>query len=262
VARAVAVAAGRVVYAGSVAGVGGFIGPATEVVDLDGRMVMPGIHDGHIHPLAGGRQLTQPNLNSKALQHPAFIEAIARLLTKTRRFEPDTWLEVFGWDPVVMKKRPTKHDLDRLETSRPILVRSVDGHSALANSRALQIAGVTAATPNPKGGRIAREKGGEPTGFLYDNAIGLVARKLPEPTTEQDAASLRAAYDEMVKKGITSFLEAATDESQLRAIGAPQRPRPATSALGGRARGRRPAGRRPGGTDGVRRAHARHLRAA
>jgi predicted amidohydrolase YtcJ len=218
VARAVAVAGGRVVYAGSVAGVQGFIGPATEVIDLGGRMVMPGIHDGHIHPLAGGRQLTQPNLNSKALQYPAFIDAVARLIAKTRRFEPDTWLEVFGWDPVVMKKRPTKHDLDRLETSRPILVRSVDGHSALANSRALRIAGVTASTPNPKGGRIARESGGEPTGFLYDNAISLVGRKLPRPTTEQDAASLRAAYGEMVKKGITSFLEAATDESQLRAM--------------------------------------------
>ena len=193
VARAVAVAGGRVVFAGSVAGVEGFIGPATEVIDLGGRMVMPGIHDGHVHPLASGRQLTRPNLNSKALQHPAFIDAIARLLAKTRRFEPDTWLEVFGWDPVVMKKRPTKHDLDRLETSRPILVRSVDGHSALANSRALQIAGVTSSTPNPKGGRIARDKGGgEPTGFLYDNAIGLVGRELPEPTTEQDAASLRA----------------------------------------------------------------------
>jgi predicted amidohydrolase YtcJ len=88
VARAVAVAAGRVVYAGSVAGVEGFIGPATEVIDVGGRMVMPGIHDGHVHPLAGGRQLTEPNLNSKALQYPAFIDAIARLIAETRRFEP------------------------------------------------------------------------------------------------------------------------------------------------------------------------------
>jgi len=218
VAQALAVTDGQLAYVGSAAGVESFTGPGTEVIDLNGRMVMPGIHDGHIHPLAGGRQLTQPNLNAQALQRSELLDAVAKLLARSRRFEPDTWLEVVGWDAVVMKNIPTKRDLDRLETSRPILIRSLDGHAALANSRALQIAGVSASTDNPEGGRIAPGRGGSPTGLLYDNAISLVGRRLPNPTNEQNAASLEAAYEQMIKQGVTSHLEAATGETDLKAM--------------------------------------------
>lgn len=103
VAQALAVTDGKLAYVGSAAGVESFTGPGTEVIDLNGRMVMPGIHDGHIHPLAGGRQLTQPNLNAQALQRSELLDAVAKLLARSRRFEPDTWLEVVGWDAVVMK---------------------------------------------------------------------------------------------------------------------------------------------------------------
>ena len=117
-----------------------------------------------------------------------------------------------------MDKLPTKEDLDKLETSRPIIVFSLDGHIALANSRALAIGGVDASTPDPPGGEIRRGRSGEPTGILLDSAIGLVADKVPPLTAEQNARALAAAYAEMAKQGITSYLEASAGEEELAAM--------------------------------------------
>jgi predicted amidohydrolase YtcJ len=220
VAEAVAVAGGRITYVGSDAGAGAHIGAGTEVLELRGRTLMPGIHDAHMHPLAGGVSLTKPTLNYRKLDIKEFLDAIRKLLARSRDQEPDGWLSVDLWEPLGMDRQPTKKDLDRLPTRRPILVIDLSGHTAVANSRALELAGITASTPDPPGGRIKRGPRREPTGILFDNAITLVFRKIPVPTTAQNADALQAAHDEIAKRGITSYLDASAGETELSALAA------------------------------------------
>ena len=217
-ARAVAVSGGTIVFVGSEHGAREYVGKGTEVLDLHGRMVLPGIHDGHIHPLSGGRSLTAPSLNYEQLSLSEFLDRIAALLKATSEDEPDGWLVVGQWDAVAMGTLPDRHDLDALPTSRPIFVRSLDGHIAVVNSRALEIAGITAATPDPPNGEIRRDRNGEPTGVLLDGAIGLVSSVIPPPTVEQNARSLKAAFELMNSVGITSYLDASAGEDQLGAL--------------------------------------------
>ncbi len=217
-AEALAISGGRITYVGSTAGARALAGTATEVIDLAGRMVLPGIHDGHMHPLSGGLVLTQPSLNYRELNLKQFVAAIRKLLARSVEEEPDGWLQVELWDATAMDKLPTKEDLDKLETSRPILVISLDGHIALANSRALEIGGVDASTPDPPGGEIRRGPGREPTGILLDSAINLVFDQIPKRTPEQNAKALAAALRVMAKQGITSFLEVSAGEDELAAL--------------------------------------------
>ena len=218
VAEAVAVTGGRIAYVGSDSGAGAHVGAGTEVIDLRGRTLMPGIHDGHTHPLAGGLSLTKPTLNYRKLDLKEFVAAIRKLLARSSDEEPNGWLSVDLWEPSGMDRQPTKADLDRLPTKRPILVVDLSGHTAVANSRALELAGITASTPNPPGGRIERGARREPTGVLQDNAIGLVARKIPPLTEAQNAGALNVAHEEMAKRGITSYLDASVGRTELAAL--------------------------------------------
>ncbi len=217
-ATALAVSAGNLIAVGSDAEIQALTGPATEVIDLSGATVMPGIHDGHTHPFDGGMLLTEPTLNYAQLDLRQFVKRIGRLLARSSDGEPDGWLVISLWDATAMDELPTKEDLDGLKTERPILVYSLDGHIALANSRALELAGIDSSTPDPPGGEIRRGRGREPTGILLDNAIGLVAKLVPAPTTEQNADALAAGYELMAEMGITSCLHAAAGERELAAL--------------------------------------------
>ena len=146
-ASAIAITAGEIVYVGNDGGVRDHIGPGTEVINLKGRMVMPGIHDGHVHPLSGGRTLTAASLFYAQLNLQQFLKRIAGFLEDTVADEPDTWLRVGQWDAIAMGNLPTRRDLDGLDTARPIIVFSLDGHIALVNSRGLQIASVDETLP-------------------------------------------------------------------------------------------------------------------
>jgi hypothetical protein len=219
-AQAVAVTGGRIAYVGSDSGVASFVGAGTEVIDLRGRTLMPGIHDGHMHPLAGGLALTKPTLNYRKLDLAPFIAAIRKFLERSADQEPDGWLSVDLWEPLGMDRQPTKEDLDRLPTRRPIIVIDLSGHTAVVNSRALELAGISASTPDPKGGKIRHRRNGEPTGILLDDAIGLVTQKIPPLTTEQNADALEAAHKEIARQGITSYLDASVGDTELAALAA------------------------------------------
>lgn len=219
-ATAVAVARGRLIAVGSDAEVRAMVTPATEVIDARGATVMPGIHDAHAHPFAGGQLLTAPTLNYAILDLEQFVNRIGRLLARSSEREPDGWLDVSLWDATAMDELPTKSDLDRLPTRRPVLVTSLDGHIALANSRALELAGIEASTDDPPGGEIRRGHGREPTGILLDNAIGLVSRLIPSATTEENADAIAAGYEVMARSGVTTCLHAAADEKELAALAA------------------------------------------
>jgi predicted amidohydrolase YtcJ len=209
--QALAVRDGRIVYVGSDVGVAPSIGPHTAVVDLHGRVLMPGLVDGHMHPLQGGASLLKCNLDYAQLRIAEIQARIQRCLDETRSREPDGWLEVVNWFQEGMLPAgttATRATLDALSTQRPILVVSSFGHTALVNSRAIRLAGVDASTKDPLGGRIGRDASGAPSGILEDAAQELASKLLPAPTPAEDVNAALAALDALRAQGITTFLDA------------------------------------------------------
>ncbi len=219
--QAVAIRDGRFVYVGTDAGVDAYIGPRTRVVDLQGRLLMPGLVDGHMHPLQGGASLIKCNLNYVQLSVEQLQQRIQVCLDATRAQEPDGWLDVVNWFQEGMTPAGVATNralLDALRTRRPIVVQSSFGHSSLVNSRAIGIAGITAETADPLGGKIGRDAAGAPSGLLDDAAQDLVSDKMPKPTAEDDLKSAMAALDAMRRQGITTFLDAAAVPPALAAF--------------------------------------------
>ena len=210
--QALAILDGRIAYVGSNEGLDPYLGPRTVEVDLKGRFLMPGIIDGHMHPLEAGAQLLKCNLNYESLTVAEMQARIQACLDKTTAQEPDAWLEVVNWFQETMRPagvRTSKATLDGLKTRRPIIVLSSQGHTGLANSRALALAKIDASTKDPVGGKFWREATGLPTGLLEEAAaFSTVTALLPTPTLAQDVASARAALNAMNRQGVTSFLDA------------------------------------------------------
>ncbi|WP_437995811.1 amidohydrolase [Sorangium sp. So ce185] len=224
--QAVAVREGKIVYVGADSGVQGYVGPRTEVVDLKGRMLMPGLVDGHLHVMSGGAQRLMCSLEYKTHTIAQLQQKIQACLDSEPAKGPDQWLEVTSWDrqgTVSVDADPTRAALDALKTQRPILVHSTDHHSALTNARGMALAGITAKTPDPVGGKIGRDAGGQPTGIFEDAGIALVSAAMPPPTPEDDVRSAKAALDAIRRQGVTTFMDAWSDERALRAFTAVQR---------------------------------------
>src|ERR1700722_17905599 len=187
--RALAIRAGRIVYVGDDAGLAAFLGPKTTVVDLHGRMLMPGLVDGHSHPLQGGGTLLKCNMNYEQLTIGQMQKRIQSCLDQTRAREPDGWLEVVNWFQEGMLPAGTvtnRGTLDALATKRPIWVQSSFGHTGLVNSRGLQLAGITAQTHDPLGGKVGRDTSGNPSGILEDAAQEIVAKQIAAPTPAEN----------------------------------------------------------------------------
>ncbi len=210
-AQAVAIRGGRIVYVGDDNGVAAFAGPATISVDLKGRFLMPGIVDGHMHPEEAGTTLLKCSLNYEALTVAQVQTRIQACIDASKGKEPDGWLEIVNWFqegmlPVGVKT--SRATLDALNTRRPIIVSSSFGHTVLANSRALALAKITAATPDPLGGKVWRDADGNPTGLLEDSAFDVFATLVPKPTPAQGVQAAVAALQAMNRQGVTSFLDA------------------------------------------------------
>jgi predicted amidohydrolase YtcJ len=213
--QAVAVRDGKIVYVGTNAGAADWVGANTKVIDLGGRMLMPGFVDAHLHALAGGRALLQCDLAYAPLSHAQLAAQIQTCLSSTAAREPDAWLEVVNWDRQATSSisgDPTKALLDGLTTQRPIVITSSDFHSVLANSRALSLAGVTAATPDPSGGKFLRDAKGAPTGICEDAASWQVKAAIPPDTDADLLKQGRAALAAMREQGITTFMDAASSD--------------------------------------------------
>ena len=224
--QALAIRAGRIVYVGSDAGLTAFVGPKTMVFDLRGRMLMPGLVDGHMHPLQGGGTLLKCNLNYEQLNAATMQARIQACLDHDRAKEPDAWLEVVNWFQEGMVPagiRTDRRTLDTLKTQRPIFVESSFGHTALVNTRALKMAGVSAQTPDPLGGKVGRDSAGNPTGILEDAAQETIAKLIPPPTPADDVKAAAAALDALRRQGITTFLDAAAEAPSLEAFSTVQR---------------------------------------
>ncbi|MBP1659771.1 MAG: hypothetical protein H6P95_963 [Candidatus Aminicenantes bacterium] len=217
-AEAVAVAGGKILFAGHTRGALRFRGEATRVVDLGGRMVLPAFQDSHIHLVTGGVELGLCDLNGLGTKE----EVQAKVRDYARAHPDAAWITGGGWDlPLFPAANPRREDLDALVPDRPAVLASADGHSAWVNSRALAAAGITRDTPDPAGGRIERDpRSGEPTGTLRESAAGLVERCVPGLRPEDYIRGLQAGLALVNRFGIASIVEASAGPELLDAYAA------------------------------------------
>jgi predicted amidohydrolase YtcJ len=202
-AAALAAWRGRIIAIGSDDDVRKLAGPVTRVVDLHGRRVVPGFFDSHVHLLGSGQSLSEVALKDCADE----AEFGKRLKEFDRKLPAGRWLTGGEWDHdrTFGGKLPTAAILDKYIPSRPAFLRRYDGHMALANSKALQMAGVGPQTPEKPGGIIYRHPGSKtPTGLLRDNAMGLVDRIIPPPNDDEVVEAVRVALESLRQNGVTS----------------------------------------------------------
>ncbi|MEU9091994.1 amidohydrolase [Streptomyces sp. NPDC048428] len=181
------------------------IGPRTEVVDLAGRLLLPGFQDAHIHPVTAGQELAQCNLTD-AGDATATIAAVRAYADANPQQE---WITGGGWSMDAFDGgAPTRQQLDTAVPDRPACLVNRDHHGAWANSRALALAGIDRHTPDPADGRIERDDRGEPTGLLQEGAMDLVARHAPRSTAADRLAGLLRAQRLLHAYGITAWQDA------------------------------------------------------
>lgn len=216
-AQAVALRSGRILYVGTDAGAELRIGPKTRVIDLKGKMLLPGFHDSHVHLVGGGIELAECDLNGMTE-----MDQIVDAVRKFAAAHPEKkWIRGGGWPLTLSDGNPRKEILDRILPDRPVILDAFDGHSSWVNSKALEIAGITKQTPDPPRGRIERDpKTGEPSGTLRESAGRLVIKKIPPYSHEECVAGLRRGMEMANRFGITSIQEAHARDYHLKAFAA------------------------------------------
>jgi predicted amidohydrolase YtcJ len=214
-AQAVAVLGDRIVAVGSAAEVAAWRGPATQVLDAGGRLVLPGFNDSHVHFIEGSSSLTEVQLKN-ATSPQDFARRIGDF---ARALPAGEWITGGNWDdqsfatPVL----PTRRDIDALTPDHPVFVSRYDGHMALANSLALKLAGVDRNTPDVPGGVIVRDADGEPTGLLKDAAMNHVLKVIPPLTRERRLRFIRAGLAHAASLGVTSVQHMSADFADIAA---------------------------------------------
>ncbi|HEV8264048.1 MAG TPA: amidohydrolase [Gemmatimonadales bacterium] len=206
VAEALAVRGGRIAFVGSTRGALALAGPRTERLDLAGRTVIPGIVDAHAHLLGLGQALRTVNLVGTR----SYDEVVARVVERAKTARPGEWIRGRGWDQNdwADTRFPTHQALSRAVPNNPVYLTRVDGHAALVNAKALELANVTATTADPTGGRFIRDSAGAPTGVLVDAAQGVVGRVIPPPTRAELREQTLAAIAEANRWGLTGIHDA------------------------------------------------------
>jgi predicted amidohydrolase YtcJ len=201
-AEAVAVLGDRIVEVGSNSEIGAWRGPHTKVIRAEGRLLLPGFNDAHVHFLSGGMELDSVQLTD-ATSPEEFARRIGERARKTPKGE---WILGGDWDETKWNPQeiPTKDLIDSLTPDTPVFVSRYDGHMVLANSLALRLAGITAQTPDPPGGVIVRDAQGNPTGALKDAAMDMAAKAIPPPTHEQRLRAIERAIEHALSLGVTS----------------------------------------------------------
>jgi predicted amidohydrolase YtcJ len=213
-----AVRGGRIVYLGPDAGAEPLRGPRTRVIDLAGRAVTPGLIDAHSHLAGLGQALQQVDLVGTA----SFEEVVGRVREAASHVPPGTWVGGRGWDQNDWpEKRFPAHDaLSAAVPDHPVWLTRIDGHAALLNARAMEILGIGATVQDPAGGRFLRDAAGRPTGVLIDNAMDVVAGRVPEPSLEDRLRALRLAARHCVERGLTAVTDMGIGDGDYRAYSA------------------------------------------
>lgn len=213
-AEAVAITEGRIAFVGSNSGADELIGSNTNVVDLNGRMMLPAFQDSHIHPIGGGIEASACDLNG--LNDLASYRSV---IGEYAAANPDVeWITGGGWAMSVFGPggAPSRTIIDELVPDRPVFLTSQDGHTGWANSRALEIAGINKDTPDPVDGRIDRDPvSGEAIGSLQEGAMSLVRQYVPGDTPATRRQGLIYAQNMLHSYGITSIQDASVRRDSL-----------------------------------------------
>ncbi|MBA2381908.1 MAG: amidohydrolase [Chloroflexi bacterium] len=204
-AEAVAVRGERIVAVGSVAEIDELVGPGTRVVDLAGRLLLPGFQDAHIHPISAGVDRLQCDLR----QARGRDGVLATIRSFVAAHPDDPWIIGSGWYMADFANgTPRREDLDGIVSDRPAIFPNRDGHSTWVNTKALELAGIDRDAPDPTDGRIERDPDGTPTGTLHEGAAAAAERLMPVTTREQMADGLRLAQSYLHSLGITAWQDA------------------------------------------------------
>ena len=216
--EALAVGGTRIAAIGTTAAMKRHIGQKTQVIDLQGRLVIPGFVEGHGH--FSGVGLTQLNLN---LMHARTWDEIVRMVEgAVKDAKPGQWIYGRGWHQQKWETKPvpsvegfpTHESLSRVSPDNPVLLTHASGHATFANARAMEVSGVTGKTPNPPGGDFLKDDKGNPTGLFRETASRLIRSGAGEPSRTADEETARArrilelASQEVLSKGVTSFQDA------------------------------------------------------
>jgi predicted amidohydrolase YtcJ len=205
-ASALAVRGGRVLFVGSDAEARVLAGPSTQVIDLHGATVVPGIVDAHAHLLGLGNKLARVDL----VGSKSYDEVVSRVKAWSKDVKPGVWIQGRGWDQNLWptKQFPTHEALSRAFPNNPVVLTRIDGHAVLANAKAMELARVTAATADPSGGRIVKLPSGAPSGVFVDNANDLIERAIPAASRADDRKAILAAIADANKMGLTGIHDA------------------------------------------------------
>jgi predicted amidohydrolase YtcJ len=178
------------------------LGNVTHRVDLEGRAIIPGLIDAHIHFLDYSRSLSKVNLDGVSSKQ----EVLSMVADKAREVGPGKWVLGGGWNNNLWSPPdfPTRQDLDRVAPNNPVYLDRKDLHSCWVNTLALQKAGVTSETPDPPEAAIGRDDAGDPNGLFYESAVRLMRRAIDEPP-EDAKTSMRRGFDALLSMGLTGF---------------------------------------------------------
>ncbi len=193
----------RIIFAGSRNSAEKYIDKNTRIIDLKGKLMLPGFIDNHVHFISGGFYL-----NGLDLRKAKSVKEFQNLLLKYAQEHPGEWITGGDWDHEAwdIKEPPTRYDIDAVVKNTPVFVSRFDGHMAVANSAALKLAGITKESISPEGGLIVKDpETGEPTGLLKDNAMLAVFNVIPEPSEAEYDRALFASMAEAKKYGVTSI---------------------------------------------------------
>jgi predicted amidohydrolase YtcJ len=212
-AEAVAILGDRIVAVGFNADVDLWRGPQTKIIDADGKLLLPGFNDAHVHFVSGGSQLDNVQLKdaSSAEEFARRIGEKARSIPKGQWILGGDWDET-RWNPAVL---PTNKTIDAVTPDTPVFVSRYDGHMALANSLAMKLAGIDKSTPDIAGGTVVRDAQGNPTGALKDAAMNYLRKAIPMPSHEQRTAAAKRALAHAASLGVTSVQDMYTDFANI-----------------------------------------------
>jgi len=209
-AEALAIHGSRIIAVGSDADIAKWIGPGTKQIDVQGKSVLPGFIDAHVHFTSGGGEISGVHLRDAATPQE-FVRRIGEHAKKSPKGE---WMLGGTWDHELWGGTPLpSHDwVDALTPDTPVFVTRYDGHMAMANGVALRLAGITRDTKDPPGGTIVRDKDGNPTGLMKDAAMELVYRAMPPTSEEKLLRMARAGMNEARRFGVTSIHDISSTE--------------------------------------------------
>jgi len=218
IAEAVAVKDGRILAVGSNEEIRRYIGEGTEILDLEGRAVLPGLIDSHLHLLSLGLTMFWINCSSPPMRSIGdIVEAVRH---RAEELGPGEWIIGRGWDQSKLEERrfPNRWDLDEAAPENPVYLIRTCGHVVVVNSRALELAGITSETPQPEGGVIVKDEEGEPTGVLLERpAFWLVQRHIPPPSFERKVEAIERACRALNEVGVTGVIEPGILPEDMRA---------------------------------------------